>query len=293
MAKSKNILITFILITISSCNLLKDYSNIEDEVFLENLFDSKVCIIGDTGTGSSDQHLVAKELAKEKCKNIIHTGDIIYPKGLKSLEDPKLKLNFLDPFEISLTESRIFLTLGNHDHKRNPNVFIELAKNHENIIFPNYFYLARFQDACLVFIDTNLNYRGNQEKWIKRKLNELINCSTTFMIGHHPYISSGAHGNSSGLVKDFLEAFVIKHTPLYISGHDHQLSYERISDTSKQLISGAGAKLRPSKKTPATIFIKSDLGYVVLEKINGKINVVFKIINFNKESEEVYREILE
>ncbi|EQC47099.1 metallophosphoesterase [Bacteriovorax sp. Seq25_V] len=293
MEKSKNILVISTLFALSSCNLFHDYSKVEDEVYLENLFDSKVCIIGDTGTGSSDQHLVAKEMSKENCKNIIHTGDLIYPDGLKSTDDPKFKLNFLDPFAESMTTSRFFLTLGNHDYRRDPKPYLDLAKTNESIVFPNYYYLARFQDACLLFIDTNLNYRGSQEKWLRNKVNELINCSSSFIIGHHPLVSSGDHGNATGLIKSFLEKYVKDHTPLYISGHDHQLSYEKIDEHTFQLISGAGAKLRPVKKLPTTLFVKSDLGYVVLEKVNGKINIIFKVINFNKESEEAFRTILD
>ena len=57
-----------------------------------------------------------------------HTGDIIYPSGLNSAEDPNFSKNFLEPFkEIFNKKISFFLTLGNHDHKKEPKAFLEIA----------------------------------------------------------------------------------------------------------------------------------------------------------------------
>ena len=60
--------------------------------------DSIFCFVGDTGHVNKIQKEVANALADSKCSAIWHTGDIIYPDGISSKDDPRFITNFLQPF---------------------------------------------------------------------------------------------------------------------------------------------------------------------------------------------------
>jgi len=263
----KELLTLLSLITFSSCNIIDSFKGAQAPgpiVINENFMEQKTCIIGDTGTGSSDQLLVANAMAGENCQNVIHTGDIIYPSGIKNISSPLLESNFLKPFEKSLNLSRLFLSLGNHDYRGKPELWFDIARTKSNLYIPHYFYSVVFNDVCLVFIDTNLNYRKSQESWIKSQLNGLNgNCKQKIAIGHHPYISSGHHGKAPGMIHKFLKNHIVGNFDFYLAGHDHQLSVEKPIAGTEFIISGAGAKVRPVKKQKATYSL-SDLGFITL-----------------------------
>ena len=61
--------------------------------------DSTFCFVGDTGNVTEVQKEVAEALANSDCSVIWHTGDIIYPDGISSKDDPRFITNFLDPFK--------------------------------------------------------------------------------------------------------------------------------------------------------------------------------------------------
>lgn len=276
-------LLNFISISllITSCQLSEKYAA-EQVTITENFSEQKTCIIGDTGTGSSDQELVAKALATENCHNVIHTGDIIYPNGLYSDDSPEYLQKFKTPFSTILESSRVFLTLGNHDHKRDPLVWKSAASKNESLIFPGLFYSVVFNDACLFFIDTTLNYRKGQEGWLKSQIETLNgNCKTKIAIGHHPYRSSGHHGDAPGMINKFLKNHIIGKVDYYFSGHDHQLSIERPQQNTALLISGAGAKVRPIKMQDKAIYAISDLGYITMSFSEKGISFEVKRVDEN------------
>ena len=61
-------------------------------------------LVGDTGSGNSDQELVAKSMIKliekEKgIKRVMIVGDNIYPDGCKSVHDPQFDSKFQIPYD--------------------------------------------------------------------------------------------------------------------------------------------------------------------------------------------------
>lgn len=277
-----------ILFFITGCNL-KDFSNTPDIVWDQNLNDLKICIFGDSGIISNKQEAVANYMTQENCQITINTGDIIYENGVKNLDDPSLKTKFLGPYSNLIQKSKVLLTLGNHDHRGNINTYLDLAKVNSNIIFPNYFYKLQLNDACIIVIDTNINFNYGQEKWLRNIVENRQKCPRLMAVGHHPYTSSGKHDHAQKPIKTFLEAYIINNVDLYISGHDHQLSLEYINGKPIQVISGSAGEVRKIKNKGISKFQESKMGYVVLEKNLLK----FKGIDNNLELKELYEAVVQ
>lgn len=76
------------------------------------------CALGDSGeehkggeTANDEQRAVAKALEAAKPAVVVHTGDVIYPRGQASGLDPL----FFEPYAATLARVPFFCCLGNHD----------------------------------------------------------------------------------------------------------------------------------------------------------------------------------
>jgi hypothetical protein len=111
--------------------------------------------------------------------------------------------------------------------------------------------------------DTNTLEHGDKAQlaW----LNESLAASTAtwkIVIGHHPIVSSGAHGSNKGMEKHLLPVLQAHNVAAYLAGHDHH--YERLhlpAQPNQQpphtllawVAGGGGAYLRPlGKLSPYT-----------------------------------------
>ncbi len=97
-----------------------------------SLTELKICFLGDSGQDNEEQYLVASFLEKEGCSQVRHTGDIIYPSGIKSADDPLYQERFYLPYKNILQTTPFYLVLGNHDRYKkggaNPNAWLDVAK---------------------------------------------------------------------------------------------------------------------------------------------------------------------
>lgn len=244
-----------ILLSLSSCS--------KEFVLNQNVAQKKwkLCFIGDTGTGSQIQKDVASKLASEKCDSIHFLGDLVYPSGIRTPEDPASKNKFLNIYQDF--SQNLFLIMGNHDYRGSIDSWISIAETHPKIIFPNPFYLLKLNDLCLIHLDTNVTKLFEQAPvalkqtlWLESLGDELENCYKSFVLTHHPYNSRGKHhGPATGLLRLYLWADIIGSFDYLISGHDHILSNEGEVDGTRLLISGAGGS--PEKDEAA--------GYLIFE----------------------------
>jgi len=132
------------------------------------------------------------------------------------------------------------------------------------------------------------------------------------VVGHHPYVSNGAHGNAgsydgtgtlegSGLpdgtvLKDFLETYVLQAgAHVFASGHDHNLMDlgEQVpagrSRGTQMLLSGAGSKIS-ARRTPAeaqnqSLYEVECHGFVVVEASNQALRLVYIVVPSGADSE--------
>ena len=207
------------------------------------------CFIGDAGEVNPTQAMVVNSLANSDCSLVWHLGDITQL-GVQSMDDPELQESFLKPFKPFLeTEIPFYLTVGNHDYKGDPSVYLEVAKNYPSIFHPSNFYTKKFGELCFFALDTTifdkLYYfykRGSQIKWLKEEVERLQDqCNFSIAVAHHPLFSSGDRDRANPQLAIFLENYVFGTFDIYITGHNHVLADEGDHKKTRQLISATGA----------------------------------------------------
>ena len=217
------------------------------------------CFVGDAGEVNPTQTMVVKALANSDCSLVWHLGDITQL-GVQSIDDPELQDSFLKPFQPFLkTEIPLYLTVGNHDYKGDPSVYLEVAKNYPSIFHPSNFYTKTFGELCFFALDTTifdkLYYfykRGNQIRWLEEEVKRLKDkCNFSIVVAHHPLFSSGDRDRANPQLAMFLEKYVFGTFDIYITGHNHVLADEGDHKNTLQLISATGALPGGSPKETA------------------------------------------
>lgn len=250
----------------------------------------ELCVVGDTGTGKSEQYEVAEAMYKAGCKTIIHTGDVIYERGVQSETDHQWKTKFEDPFAPLINSGADFyISMGNHDYNPGKSELIQkihtaYARNNDFYKFPDLYYDFNLGDACFWAVDSN-RFTVPQADYIAQSMATKPGCQWKIAFGHHPIISSGHHGSAKprSHLKTRLHPTLAVHADIYLSGHDHNLADEGyVEDTSyRQIISGAGAKLRPvaSCKKTGCVYAESKLGFV--KAYIKKENIILDFLDVN------------
>lgn len=222
-------------------------------------------MFGDSGHGNSGQLLVASALEKEGCNEIRHTGDIIYPSGIKDTSDKLLQSAFVNPYKNLFPTIPFYLVVGNHDYRGNESAWIDVAKKFPQVNFPALHFADTHGDVCFINFDTEgvITYPA-QDSYVEAVKAELNNsCRLSVAIGHHPYLSAGQHGDATAGVKEFVEGTILGHFDIYLSGHDHNLSDEGEVSGTRFFVSGAGGELRDLARK-GRVWAMSNLGYLTL-----------------------------
>ena len=228
------------LLLIISIVVIKPITSNESDIY---------CFIGDAGEVNPTQAMVVEALANSDCSMVWHLGDITQL-GVQSINDPELQESFLTPFKPFLeTEIPFYLTVGNHDYKGDPAVYLEVAKDYPSIYHPKNFYTKQFGKLCFFALDTTifdkLYYfykRGGQIRWLEEEVERLKDqCDFSIAVAHHPLFSSGDRDRANPQLAIFLENYVFGTFDIYITGHNHVLADEGDHKKTLQLISATGA----------------------------------------------------
>lgn len=256
--------------------------------------------IGDTGRGTSAQIKVGQALAakcaKDGCDFVVFLGDNVYPSGLESADDPRMRALVDDVYGAEGPE--IFAVLGNHDYGGNGSG-LELHKGRYQIDYtdrskrwrmPGAWYRAARGPVELFALDTTMQLFGRDEAQ-RRDVAAWIAASTArwkIAIGHHPYRSNGLHGNaglydgvpippSSGKgVRDFDDAVICGKVDLLLSGHDH--SRQWLTETcrgTELVVSGTGAEGTELPGHEPTHYQSIGLGFVYVVVDGGRLVAEF------------------
>jgi len=199
----------------------------------------KFAVLGDTGTGSSDQVAIGKQVAAFKGKLpfdfALLLGDNMY--GGDSPRDYVKK--FESPYKALLDAGvKFFAALGNHD---NPN---QRAYKAFNMNGERYYTFKPSLTAGVRFFALDSNYMDpKQLQWLDK---ELAASGSDWKIAffHHPPYASGMHG-SDEILKQQLEPLFVKYgVNVVFTGHEH--FYERIKPQKgvQYFVEGSSAKLR-------------------------------------------------
>ena len=228
------------LLLIISISVIQSITSNESDIY---------CFVGDAGEVNPTQAMVVEALANSDCSMVWHLGDITQL-GVQSINDPELQDSFLTPFKPFLEkEIPFYLTVGNHDYKGDPTVYLEVAKDYPSIYHPSNFYTKQFGKLCFFALDTTifdkLYYfykRGGQIRWLEEEVERLKDqCDFSIAVAHHPLFSSGDRDRANPQLAIFLENYVFGTFDIYITGHNHVMADEGDHKKTLQLISATGA----------------------------------------------------
>ena len=208
----------------------------------------KFAVIGDTGTGGSDQIAVGKELATWRARYpfefVVMMGDNLYG-GEKPKDFDK---KFTIPYKPLLDGGvKFYAALGNHDDAALQRNYKPFNMNGER------FYSFKPQNGVRFFaLDSNCVDKA-QLDWLDK---QLVGSGSEWkiMFFHHPLYSSGETHGSAELQRGLLEPVFLKYgVNVVLTGHEH--FYERIKPQKgiAYFILGSSAKLRKGD------LVKSDL----------------------------------
>lgn len=218
-------------------------------------------VIGDSGTGGSDQAAVARLLESMKPNLLLITGDVVYPDGGYDSYDP----NFYAPYKDLIKTTPIFPVLGNHDVKtEDGKPYLEnfrLPRNNPQDTERYYSFDAG--NAHFTALDSELYHGDNgatpeeQKAWLKEDLAS-TNKPWKFVYLHRPPYSSSRHGSDEKIRQDLQPLFDRYGVNIVFSGHDHD--YERtvpIHGVTYVVSGGGGKELYPAGKSEWTAFSRS------------------------------------
>ena len=233
-------------------------------------------VIGDTGTGGSDQRQVAAMLTAMRASFpfdiVLMTGDNLY--GDEGPRDYARK--FEAPYKALLdAKVKFYAALGNHDEATQVNYepFNMGGKK---------YYTFKPEKASVRFFALDSNYMDkDQLAWLEKEL-AASKSDWKIMFFHHPLYSSGMHGSAVAL-RDQIEPLFVKYgVDAVFAGHEH--FYERIKPQKGiyHFTSGGAAKLRRGDLKPSALTAKGfDQGYHFM-----LVEVTEKVLHFQTISDK-------
>jgi predicted phosphodiesterase len=248
---------------------------IAQDVALPNASDAlKFAIIGDSGTGSSAQYSVAKQLiaARERFKYefVLMMGDNLY----SGSGEKDYRKKFEEPYKPLLDSGlKFYAALGNHDNA-NEKMYKPFNMNGER------FYTFKPKAGVRVFaLDSNYMDKS-QLDWLGKEL-AASGSDWKIVFFHHPLYSSGETHGSDDELRLQLEPLFLKHgVDVVFAGHEH--FYERLKPQKGiyYFISGGAGKLRKGDVSKTNLTAKAyDTGYHFMLIELGKSGLNFQAIN--------------
>jgi tartrate-resistant acid phosphatase type 5 len=299
----------FILSIVALLSLSTSYGS-----YFEDMDSEGVVLIGDSGKDNQGQLSVARAMLDfctlEKCDYGMLAGDVVYQAGVSSSIDPILQTMF-DKYYNQLNIP-FLIALGNHDYGKLSNQWkrgsyqLLHAKNNPLFVLPDYYYIRETEHAVIAVLDTTrLMWRKDtsvQINLLKKAYALSVASGKWFIVlGHHPYLSNGKHGNAghyerlrfpffvSGTnVKSVLKDHVCGKADFYLSGHDHSLQVfdGNIAGCDTQLIvSGSAASATKLYERNVADFETIALGFfhisikkssVRLRSVDQSANILFE-----------------
>ena len=220
----------------------------------------RIAVAGDTGTGAAPQMEIAARIAQGDSRDdyaaLVLLGDLIYPEGDPSLIDSVL----LEPYAETLDGGTVLVpALGNHDimQGRQDEILARLGRDGS-------WYAEHAGNALLVILDSNRPNDPDQLAWLE---SELAASDDRWIIAamHHPPYSAGAHGSSVDVRAAFVPLFEQYGVDLVLAGHDHDYQRSKPINGVTYVVSGGGAKLRPTGSANFTRVSASMYHYVELK----------------------------
>jgi predicted MPP superfamily phosphohydrolase len=237
-------------------------------------------IIGDWGTGDSDQTGIAKQMFASHQRTpfdfAIAAGDNIYPNG----SGRYFGKHFEQPFAPLLKDRINFhAVLGNHDVQEGRQDQCQYPLF--NMGGRNYFTLRQGDGLLDLFMLDSTDCDRMQQGWVEQELKASA-ARWKVVVLHHPLYSSGKKHGSDLRLRQCLEPLFLRYgVQAVFSGHDHV--YERIKPQQgiHYFVTGAGGKTRRGGvdlKSPIRAFsYDEDNHFMIVEADHDRLS--FQAIN--------------
>lgn len=243
-------------------------------------------VVGDWGESTAGQHTVADAMgrigAEIDSAFVISTGDNFYSRGVSSVHDRQWTETFESAFTAQSLQTPWYAVLGNHDYRGSVDAEINYSAQSRRWRMParywrqdvavgsdraSFFMLDTFPLTRMETARARIPVMGDssesqtQLRWLESEL-AASNARWKIVVGHHPVLSSGAHGGEPVLqerVQPLLQRYAVN---AYFNGHDHNLEHLQDGEVN-YICSGAGSQSRSLREPlPQTRFAHSGLGFV-------------------------------
>lgn len=182
-------------------------------------------------------------------------GDLVYEEGdVERIDDVVTR-----PFAALLDSGTALVpVLGNHDYASG-----EQAKIMASLGGGATWYVARVGALRIIVLDTERTNDLRQTNWLRATLAAPQQPGTwTVVAMHKPAYSAGYHGSDAAVRARWVPLFEQYDVPLVLAGHDHDYQRSKPINDVTYVVSGAGAKLRPTGHADFTAVSMSRLHFL-------------------------------
>ena len=221
----------------------------------------RVAVAGDTGTGDSSEEATAEQMTEQAQADggsydaLLLLGDLIYEDGEVDRVDDAVTQPFAALLESGTT---LVPVLGNHDYVSDEQTQIMDALGRDTT-----WYATRTGPLRVIVLDTEQTGDPGQTAWLQETLRTPQPSGTwTVVAMHKPAYSAGQHGSDKDVQRLWAPLFDRYDVPLVLAGHDHDYQRSKPINGVTYVVSGAGAKLRPTGHDDFTAVSASTLHFV-------------------------------
>lgn len=200
-------------------------------------------VVGDTGTGSTQQHQVAEVMEGMDGDLLLHTGDVVYQRGGACHYEER----YYEPYEELIASVPVYPVLGNHDLLTdNGEPYLTAFDLPAERSGTERYYSFDFGPVHVAALDTELYYSDDaipaerQKEWLREDLRATDRPWKIVLLHRPPYSSSPYHGGDRRILEDLVGIFETEGVDVVFAGHEH--AYERLKpiDGVTYFVSGGG-----------------------------------------------------
>lgn len=219
-----------------------------------------VAIAGDTGTGDAAAAATSQQMTQQARRTgpydaLLLLGDLVYDDGDAERVDDTVTGPFADLLADGTT---LVPVLGNHDYASGEQARIMDSLGHDNT-----WYVTDIGRLRIIVLDTERTDDPHQTAWLQATLATPQPPGTwTIAAMHKPAYSAGSHGSDLDVRSRWAPLFEQYDVPLVLAGHDHDYQRSRAINAVTYVVSGAGARLRPTGSADFTAVSTSKLHFI-------------------------------
>jgi tartrate-resistant acid phosphatase type 5 len=260
-------------------------------------------VFGDGGSGNAKQQRVAAAMAQAcgelGCDAALVLGDLVYPRGVESIDDRKFGTHFERPYAV-LGPFPFWMAPGNHDHRGSIEAQVAYGRSgrSERWKMPAAHFAVEGLPSWLhvYSLDTEPidEQRAGSEQANAARAALCGKSGWRLLMGHHPIHSNGLHGSNAEVERYLDEVIRDCDVQAYFAGHDHHQEHIA-APLFDQFVQGAAAKLRRVRRRsdPATEpltqrFASTTLGFAIAAFTERRMEVRF-FDGTDGSAREIYR----